>query len=56
MPRTPNPLGSAETRTSFTEAMRSEKLERIRRRVETGTYFVDLEQLATRIVDDGDPR
>ncbi|MBA3461547.1 MAG: flagellar biosynthesis anti-sigma factor FlgM [Deltaproteobacteria bacterium] len=53
MSRTPNPLGSSDTRTSFTEALRTEKLERIRRRVETGTYFVDLELLATRIVDDG---
>jgi hypothetical protein len=53
MPSSPNPLGSTGARSAFAEALRLEKLERIRRRVETGTYFVDLEVLAARIVDDG---
>ena len=53
MPSNSNPLGSTAGRSAFAEALRLEKLERIRRRVETGTYFVDLEVLATRIVEDG---
>lgn len=53
MPTSRKPLGSSADRSAFSEALRQEKLERIRRRVETGTYYVDLELLAARIVDDG---
>jgi anti-sigma28 factor (negative regulator of flagellin synthesis) len=56
MPTSPDPLGSSAARPALGEPLREEKLERIRRRVETGTYHVDLETLAQRIVDDGGTR
>jgi flagellar biosynthesis anti-sigma factor FlgM len=44
--------GAAVTAASDHEAKQTAKIEKLRAMVETGTYKVDLETLASRIVDD----